>query len=239
MQCTSSIVGKTAASLVIAVGLAWGGWHVGQGLERFRTEDRSVTVKGLAEMNVPSDYASWLLTFRRAGDVFNEVQQELSADRQKVTEFLKQQGFSAEEVEVRPLQVQDVYSREYVSSDQPFRYTGAGQVLVKSSRIDAIANAALGLDPLIQQGVVIEGGSGPQYQLRAFNEAKAPLLAEATRNALDQANRFAADAGAQLGKLRSANQGVIQIFGESGDYDDSSSRIKRLRVVSTFEYQLD
>ena len=49
-----------------------------------------------------------------------------------------------------------------------------------------------------------------------------------------------ADAGAELGRLKTANQGVIQIFGDSGgDYDDSSSRVKRLRVVSTFEYELN
>jgi hypothetical protein len=232
-------MGKVAAALLVAAGLAWGGWTIGQGLERFRTGDRTVTVKGLAEMNVPADYAAWSLTFRRAADAFAEVQQALSADREKVVSFLRQQGFDANEIEIRPLQVQDVYSREYVSPDQPFRYTGSGQVLVKSARVDAVAAAALGIDPLVQQGVIIEGGSGPQYQLRAFNEAKAPLLAQATRNAQEQAARFAADAGAELGRLKTANQGVIQIFGDSGgDYDDSSSRVKRLRVVSTFEYEL-
>ncbi len=236
---TCGTKGLIAAGIVLAAGLALGGWQVGQGLERFRTAERTVTVKGLAEMNVAADYATWSLTFRRAGDVFNDVQQALSADREKVQVFLKGLGFTTEEMETRPLQVQDVLSREYASPDNPFRYTGQGQVIVKSARVDAIASAALAIDPLIQQGVVIEGGSGPQYQLRAFNEAKAPLLAEATRNAQEQASRFAADAGAGLGRLQKANQGVIQIFGEGSDYDDTSSRIKRLRVVSTFEYQLD
>ncbi len=231
--------GAVIGGLLIAIGLVWGGWHVGQGLERFRSAERIVTVKGLAEMSVPADYVAWSLSFRRAGNVFNDVQQMLSADREHVLVFLRAQGFSDDEIEIRPLQVQDVFSREYVSSGQPFRYTGVGQVLVKSKRVDAVANAALAIDPLIQKGLVIEGDSGPQYQLRAFNEAKAPLLAEATRNALEQAAKFASDAGASLGRLQAANQGVIQIFGESADYDDKSSRIKRLRVVSTFEYQLE
>ena len=68
---------------------------------------------------------------------------------------------------------------------------------------------------------------------------KAPLLAEATRNAREQAQKFAAEAGASLGPLRSANQGVIQIGGADGQgFDDGSSRIKRLRVVSSFQYTL-
>ena len=46
------------------------------------------------------------------------------------------------------------------------------------------------------------------------------------------------EAGAKLGRLRSANQGVITLSGEDQGGDDRSSRTKRLRVVSTFEYEL-
>ena len=81
--------------------------------------------------------------------------------------------------------------------------------------------------------------SGPRYQLRGFNDIKAPLLAEATRNAREQAVKFATEAGASLGPLKNANQGAIRITGDDGnDFDDGSSRTKRLRVVSTFEYEL-
>ncbi|MBZ8141721.1 SIMPL domain-containing protein, partial [Rubrivivax gelatinosus] len=36
-----------------------------------------------------------------------------------------------------------------------------------------------------------------------------------------------------------ANQGVIQIGAGGDGNDDGSARVKRLRVVSTFEYTLD
>jgi uncharacterized protein len=73
----------------------------------------------------------------------------------------------------------------------------------------------------------------------ALARSTATLLAEATLNAREQADKFAAEAGARLGELKSANQGVIRITGDDGnDYDDGSSRGKRLRVVSTFEYEL-
>jgi hypothetical protein len=113
---------------------------------------------------------------------------------------------------------------------------------VKSTRVKEVEKAALAVDPLIQAGIQLggEGGfGGPRYQLRGFNDIKAPLLAEATRNAKDQAVKFAAEAGATLGALKNANQGAIRISGDDGsDADDTSSRVKRLRVVSTFEYEL-
>jgi hypothetical protein len=243
MRSSSSPLGLFGA-LLIAAGLAAGGWGVGQGLERFRLADRSISVKGLAERDVPSDYAVWALNFRRAGGQFGEVQRALADDRDRVLQFLKGRGFTETEIEVRPLQVQDLFAREYGGNNQPLRFQGTGQVLVKTDKTDAVAAAALAVDPLIQAGVQLggsnDGQSGPRYQLRGFNEVKAPLLAEATRNAREQAQKFAAEAGASLGPLRSANQGVIQIGGADGQgFDDGSSRIKRLRVVSSFQYTLE
>ncbi len=234
---------RLLVALIVGAGVAGAGFFVGSGLERFRMSDRSVTVKGLAEQSAESDFAIWTLGFRRAGNDFGGVQQALSADRDRVLAFLKARGFTEEEIEARPLQVQDLYAREYAQGNQPFRFNGTGRVLVKSARVGEVEAAARAVDPLIQEGVQLGGGeegrSGPNFQLRGFNDIKAPLLAEATRNAREQADKFAAEAGARLGPLKSANQGVIRITGDDGsDYDDGSSRMKRLRVVSTFEYEL-
>ncbi|HMM86225.1 SIMPL domain-containing protein [Azohydromonas sp.] len=231
-------------ALVIAIAVALAGFAVGQGLERFRMADRSVTVKGLAEKDVDSDYATWTLAFRRGGNEFGAVQKALADDRDRVVAFLRDQGFAAAEVEVRPLQVQDLFAREYAQVNQPLRFNGVGRVVVKTARVSAVEAAALAVDPLIQAGVQLtanddSGAAGPRYQLRGFNDVKAPLLAEATRNAREQAEKFAAEAGAKLGALKSANQGVITISaGDAQGYDDGTSRTKRLRVVSTFEYEL-
>jgi len=89
--------------------------------------DRTVTVKGLAEMDVKSDFAVWTLGFRRGGDQFAEVQKGLSEDRQRVLDFLREQGFSDEELEVRPLQVQDLLAREWASRDVALRFNGQGR----------------------------------------------------------------------------------------------------------------
>ena len=241
-------IGLASASVLaadVALGLGLAGFLVGQGVERFRTADRVITVKGLAEQDVPADYAIWTLSFRRADNNFEAVQKALAADRDHVMAFLKAQGINDDELDVRPLQVQDAFAREYAQSGQPLRFGGAGRVVVKSARIDVVDKAARATDPLIQSGVQLgsdsDGSSGlPRYQLRGFNAAKADLLAEATKNAREQAEKFAAQAGAKLGRLKNANQGSIRVADDDGtDADTGSTRSKRLRVVSTFEYALD
>jgi uncharacterized protein len=244
MNTPTRLLGSVLVAGLIAAGLAVAGLAISEGLERFRMADRSVTVKGLAEKEVEADFAVWSLGFRRAGNEFGAVQQALVADREKVLAFLKARGFSDAEIEPRPVIVQDLMARDFAQGNIPLRFNGTSAVLVKSARVKEVEKAALAVDPLIQGGVQLGGGaegapSGPRYQLRGFNDIKAPLLAEATRNAKDQASKFAAEAGATLVPLKNANQGAIRISGDDGnDFDDGSSRIKRLRVVSTFQYEL-
>lgn len=240
----NTTVPRLLTGLLVAAGVAIAGFFVSGGLERFRMADRSISVKGLAEKDVQSDFALWTLQFRRAGNEFAGVQQALAGDREKVLAFLKQRGFTDAELEAKPLSVQDLLARDYAQGNVPFRFNGSGRIVVKSARVAEVEKAALALDPLIQAGVQLGGEgdgqpAGPRYQLRGFNDVKAPLLAEATQNAREQAQKFAAEAGATLGPLKTANQGVIRITGDDGgDYDDGSSRTKRLRVVSSFVYEL-
>ena len=230
-------------ALILAAGIAFAGVQVARGIERFRMAERTITVKGLAERDVKSDFAVWTLAFRRAENEFGRVQQALTADRERVLAFLREQGFTDDEIEARPLQVQDLLAREYGSERVALRFNGQGQVVVKSARVDLVAAASNRVDPLIEAGIQLggDGGEGaPRYQLRGFNDIKPLLLEEATLSARDQARKFAADAGATLGPLRNANQGTIRILDDDGSEMDSSRTIgKRLRVVSTFEFTLE
>lgn len=235
-------IGLIPAAL-LAGGIAFAGVQIGQGIERFRLADRSIVVKGLAERDVKSDFAVWTLSFRRAENEFASVQRALAEDRAQVVSFLRQHGFTEDEIEVRPLQVQDLLAREYGTDQVALRFNGQGQVLVKSTRVEAVAAAANAIDPLIQAGVQLGGdgeASAPRYQLRGFNELKPLLLQEATLSAREQAKKFAADAGATLGPVKQANQGTIRILDDDGsDMDTSRTLGKRLRVVSTFEFGLE
>lgn len=229
------------SAVCVSIGLGVGGWYVNKGLQHFKSEDRSVTVKGLAEQSIKSDYVIWALQFRRAGNDINQVRHSLTEDRQRVLDFLHENGFKDDELDVQPLAVQDLLAREWGNENVPMRFHGVGTITVKSPRVDIAATAANKIEPLIQAGVplAIGDGDGPRYQLRGFNEVKVTLLEAATRNAIEQAEKFASDARSELGKLKHANQGVIRMLDDDGEDTESGRTInKRLRVVSTFEFAL-
>ena len=91
--------------------------------------------------------------------------------------------------------------------------------------------------PRAIDGVAVSVGGengGVQYLFDDLNAIKPAMIEEATRNARESAQKFAADSKSTLGKIRRANQGQFSI----SDRDASTPHIKRVRVVSTIEYYL-
>jgi hypothetical protein len=233
----------------LAVGLAAGGWLVGQGLARFKSETRTVTVKGLVEREVKSDQAVWTLGLRRASDTLVDAHQRIAADRDAVLAFLKKQGFADAEIERQPTRTVDKLARDFGQAQgERFRYVVTTAVTVSTPKVDLVRSASGATEELLKGGVILDGedASGranPRYVVSKFNALRPQLLAEATRNARDIAGQFAAESGAGVGEIRAANQGSIQIFGtdgndESAPFSPTSTPVKKIRVVSTFEFAL-
>ena len=232
-------------SLSLLAGLYLAGQQIGQGTARFRADNRSLTVKGLAEQVVKADQATWQITFRRAGNDYAQLQAEIKADKDAVQAFLSQQGFAAAEVQAQPTRTVDKLTNEYGSNqgEDKARFILTGKYTVKSKNVDKVAAAVGHLDALQAQGLLLDtdGGANPSYALTNFNEQLRPqLLDQATANAKGTAAQMAKKLGVQVGKLRSANQGVIQIFGadQENEYGGEGSLQKKLRVVSTFEFEV-
>lgn len=234
----------------LLVGLAAGGYFIGKGGARFRSETRTVTVKGLVEQEVKADQAIWTLRFRRASEDIKQAHAKISFDRETTLAFLRNQGFKEEEIRVQPSRTVDKLARDYVQNqaDERFRYIVTSSLLVSTKNIDLVTKALGATEELLKSGVLLDGQGGeglanPRYVITTFNALRPQLLAEATKNARSTAQQFASDSGAQVGKIRSANQGSIQIFGsdgndESAPYSPTSTPVKKIRVVSTFEFEL-
>jgi uncharacterized protein len=246
----STIPAALIVAAGLALGLAAGGWLVGQGLARFKSESRTVTVKGLVEREVKSDRAVWTLGMRRASDTLSEAHQRIAADRDAVLAFLKKQGFADAEVERQPTRTLDKLARDFGQNQgERFRYVVTTAVEVATDRVDLVRSAAGATEELLKGGVILDGDeqsgrANPRYVVSKFNDLRPQLLADATRNARATAVQFASDSGATVGAIRSANQGSIQIFGtdgndESAPFAPTSTPLKRIRVVSTFEFALE
>ena len=125
----------------LAVGLAAGGWLVGQGLARFKSETRTVTVKGLVEREVRSDQAVWTLGLRRASDTLGDAHQRIAADREAVLAFLKKQGFAAEKYLAISAIDRSMWKQEMPLHRELFDKLGARVPAVMRQRFEALAGS--------------------------------------------------------------------------------------------------
>lgn len=239
-------VGVLMIAIVLAGGFALGGYFIGNGVYQSMAK-RTVTVKGLAEKDVVADMAIWNIKISRVGGDLTALQSGVDSDLNKIKSFLKNAGFSVDEIQNLRIQVRDKFAgysdAELKSQKNEGRYVIETGVMVRSNNVNLIDSVSRRLGELVRQGITItEDYSGPIYIFNGLNDIKISMIEQATRNATDAGRQFAKDANARLGKIQSANQGIFSI--ESRDpidqwsNNEKQSINKKVRVVSTITFYL-
>jgi hypothetical protein len=239
-------VGSRIAAIVLAVGVALGGWFVGHGVVRNRTADRYVSVKGVSERDVTANMALWPLRFASTDDNLARAQQKFDESRQAVVAFLSKHSIDATTVELQGFEVTDILANPYRGNGAvTSRYIITGTLMVRVDDPTLVQKASQDLGSLVQAGVVFSSqggyGGGPTYLFTKLNDFKPEMIAEATASAREAAEQFAKDSGSGLGPIRTANQGVFQILPRDrapGVMEESQIN-KTVRVVTTVEYALE
>lgn len=226
------------SALLIALGLAAAGWLAAQGMQRLRTDDRYVTVKGLAEQFVDANLVVWPINHAASGNELGEVQSALDADAQKIRAFLLEAGFAEQDIALSPPRLTDQEAFAYGDTAPRFRYRAEGVVTLRTIRVDDALVAMQRAGDLVRDGVLLTFNYGPEgmasFEFTSLNEIKPALIADATANARQAAVQFANDSGATVGGIRTASQGQIDI----SPRDQSSPQVMKVRVVTTVEYFL-
>ena len=107
-----------------------------------------------------------------------------------------------------------------------------------TKKVELVRQLLTQVGELLKEGIAISGGdydSRVQYEFTSLNLIKPEMIEEATRNAREAAEKFAADSGSELGKIQTANQGLFSI----NDRDQYTPYIKHVRVVTSVNYYLE
>jgi len=222
----------------VCAGLIGLGYWATSGVLQVKALERSVTVKGLAERELPADVAIWPIRFTEAGNELVELYRSVQEHNALVVDFLRQQGFGEEEISVSVPAMVDRQAQAYANAaDITFRYAATSTITVYSTRVEQVRAAMTRVAELGKQGLAIAGAdyeARTQFLFTRLNDIKPDMIEAATRNAREVANKFAQDSDSRLGKIRRASQGQFSIE----DRDSNTPHIKKVRVVSTVEYYL-
>lgn len=230
--------GKFYSGLFIMVGLVVLGLMMPRAVDRFRSFDRIVNVKGLCEKEVKADKVIWPVVYRVMANDIQTVYDQTDRNNAEIIAFLKAGGIDEAEITVSVPEISDKYATEYGSNDRAYRFIAKNVITVCTSDVDAVLALMSRQSDLLKKGLVI-GGSNEwenpvEFKYEGLNEIKPEMIEEATRNAREAAEKFAKDSDSKLGKIKTANQGTFTIENR----DSNTPYIKRVRVVTSVTYYL-
>lgn len=224
-------------ALLVAVGLTLLGIFVGNGIGSISSNQRVVTVRGLAEREVKANKVTWPIVSKVVGNDLQSLYSQIQTINNGIVNFLKSNGIKESEYSVNAPAVTDMQAQNYGPQNVPFRYNVTTVVVVTSSNVELVNQLINKQTDLMQQGIAIVAGDynyQTLYEYTELNSIKPTMIAEATKNAREAANKFADDSKSKLGKIKTASQGQFSIE----DRDQYTPYIKKVRVVSTIQYYL-
>ena len=225
------------AALLIGVGLFLSGLMIRFGIGSFVSNQRVVTVKGLAEREVAADHVIWPLMYKMVGNEVSDIYYQIGARNKAITDFLKSNGIDDAEITVSAPEIIDMEAERYNSQPVLHRFNVTSVVTVSSGKVDLIRRLMVEQTDLLKKGVAITGGDyrySTQFLFNGLNDIKPQMIEEATQNARLTAEKFAHDSQSRLGKIKHASQGQFSI----NDRDANTPHIKAVRVVTTIDYFL-
>lgn len=227
-----------AAGFLIALGLFLLGYMLKSGIENFKDKERVVSVKGLAEKEVPADRVIWPLMYKEVGNNLVDLYSTMERKNAIIIEFLTKNGLTQDEITLSAPEIIDMQAERYGNERVQYRYNVTAVLTVTSSKVEVVRNLITSQSDLLKQGIAISGGDyryQTQYLFTGLNDVKPEMIEEATKNARATANKFAEDSDSKLGKIRTAYQGQFSI----SDRDANTPYIKNVRVVTTVDYYLN
>ncbi|HYJ78499.1 MAG TPA: SIMPL domain-containing protein [Longimicrobiaceae bacterium] len=205
-----------------------------------------IEVTGSAKRSIRSDYAIWRLSSATQSPALQDAYRDLSANSARIRRFLTESGVPDSLVTVKPVETEGVYrmTDQGMQTGELAAYKLTQRFEVRSAdvnRITALSERAAGL---INEGVALQS-SAPEYLYTKLSELRTQMLASATEDAMRRAEAIATSAGAGIGAVRSARQGVFQITPrnstEVSDYgiNDTSSLEKDITAVVRVTFAVD
>jgi len=185
---TFILAGAVLAGFIMAAAI------LGRGIQRFKTEDRSISVKGFSEREVKSDLVVWTIRTRIANNHLSEGSKSIEESKNKVIDFLLRNNIKQEDIIQKDLIVNDKKAQEYNNPiGDTYRFIIDKIIQVRSSDVDNVQKVSRMTDELLKAGVVLSNRNEYEGSVKFFftrlNDIKPDMLSEATRNAKEAAEK--------------------------------------------------
>jgi hypothetical protein len=243
-----------AGALVWSTSIGFGTWKS----VRVKPEKHTLRVTGSAKKRIVSDLIQWTAVLEARATDRTTAYKQLRDETEQAVAFLKAQGVRADEIRPSSASFGEEYDtvvdlKMVPGAKEPVRlerrvfkdFVTRATIDVRSSDVARIEKASREITALLERGVSITSES-PQYYYTHLGELKVEMLAAAGKDARARAeNILRSTSGASIGKLLSADMGIINInpanstkTSEEGN-NDTSALDKDIITIVHAEFELD
>ena len=232
--------------VALAIGLVLSSIIFGWFYAKTKKSDEAITVTGSAKKRIKSDLVLWSAGVSYQAPKLADAYSSLSTNIPRVKQYLMSKGIAENQITISSiattaLKKQDADGTE---TSEISGYSLRQSVDVRSNDVDKIAQIAREATELINQGILIES-SAPQYFFTQIGDLKIEMLGEAAKDAKTRAEKIAASTGNNIGAVRSARMGVMQITAadstevSDGGISDTSTIDKDVMAVVNISFAVD
>lgn len=227
-------------SIVIGIFIFVGAWKSNQ------SANQTITVTGSAKKEIISDlgFLRGTLTVQAAAPEY--AFRELNRSRPILLLYLEKKGFPKDKVEFFTMNNYPVYEigTQGYSTGRIIGYVYNQRMEISSTDVNKIKEISLDIASLVEQGINFNVEM-PEYHYTKLAELKIEIQAEAAKDAMVRAQKIAEATGRDLGPMRTARMGVLQITPKFSnvisDYgiNDLSSIDKEIIGVVNASFEID
>jgi len=226
-------------SLILSTFIFSGTWR------KIKSENQTITVTGSAKQLIVSDLGVLRGTLSVEAESGLAAYRLLQAQKPVLMEYFKSKGFSANQVNVQTISSFPNFTFNQQGQNTGIRSYSASQMLdISSSDVELIKAMSIEISSLVERGVNFQVNQ-PEYYYTKIGDIKIGIQAAAAKDAMIRGKRIAEATGRELGALKSARMGVLQITPENSnltsDYgvNDVSSIRKEIIAVVNANFEID
>lgn len=242
------------AAMIGGLSLIICAWLPTNAIVRIKSANQTITVTGSARKPIRSDFILWKGRVALRATNLNTAYTDLKTGMEKAQQYLLAQGVNSSEITVNAIVTKTLYAPAKRNADgqmedaeATFRpiegYQLSQELAVRSDKVDKIGEVARKSTELISNGVPFESDA-PEYIYTKLSDMKVTMLAAAAKDARNRADQIAINAGCQVGGVRFAHMGALQITPiystevSSGGINDTTSLDKDITAVVTMGFSI-
>jgi hypothetical protein len=237
------------SSIVLVIGIIITAVVLGGAWTRSHHKQETINVTGLANRDFVSDLIVWNGSFSAKSMNMQEAYAKLKRDAELVKNYLIGKGIPEKEIVFSAVVINRDYETVTERDDsQKEIFTGYRlnqELQIESSQVEKVEKVSREVTELIDQGVELYS-SQPQYYYTKLSALKLDLLASATKDARQRAEKIAENAGSGIGKMLMADMGIFQITAQNsaenyswGGTFNTASKRKTASITVHLEFEVD